>query len=56
MYFKTGLSEKGIIHISRMKNFASQIVFFLENGAYCIPGSAETGGYSVRTSVLCHYM
>ena len=34
-----------------MKNLVSHILFFLEKGAYRIPGSAENGGYSARTSV-----
>ena len=52
-YFQTGMSEKGTIHISMMKT-GSVIYFFLEKGGYRIPGSAEKGGYSACTSVLCH--
>ena len=28
--------------------------FPLKKGAYRIPGNAKKGGYSARTSVLCH--
>ena len=50
----TGMSEKGIINVSMMKNWASHILFLRKKGAYPIPGSAEKGGYSARTSVLCN--
>ena len=31
-----------------------QILFLKKKGAYRIPDSAEKGGYSGRSSVLCH--
>ena len=31
-----------------------QSFFFRKKGAYRIPGSAEKGAYSARTSILCH--
>ena len=48
------MSENRTIHITMMKNWVSHILFLRKKGAYCIPGSAEKGGYSQRTSVLCH--
>ena len=30
------------------------LFFFKKGGVYYIPGSAEKGGYSARTYVLCH--
>ena len=49
-YFLTGMSENGTTHITIMKNWASHIILFLRS----YTGSAEKGGYSCRTSVLCH--
>ena len=54
VYFQTGMSESGNIHITMMKNWVSHILFLRKKGAYRIPGSAVKGGYSGRTSVLCH--
>ena len=48
------MSENGTIYISMMKNWVSHIFFFLEKGAYRLPGTAENGGYSGRTSAICH--
>ena len=42
------------IYISMMKNWVSHILFLRKGGIILIPGSAEKGGYSGRTSVLCH--
>ena len=43
-YFQTGMSENGTIHIyNNYKKTGSVIYFFLEKGAYRIPGSAEKG-------------
>ena len=48
------MSEKwGLSHKNPEKNWAIHI-FLLKKGANHIPGSAEKGGYSARTSVLCH--
>ena len=52
-FFPTGMSENGTIHITMMKNGVSHILF-LRKGAFHIPGSLEKGGYSARSSVLCH--
>ena len=41
------------IYQSRKKK-VSHIQFPWKKGAYRIPGSAEKGGYSGRTSVPCH--
>ena len=47
-----------ILVITMMKNWVSHILFLRIGGliSYRIPGSAEKGGYSHRTSVsvLCH--
>ena len=48
------MSENGTIYISMMKNWVSHIFFYLEKGACRLPGSAENGGYSGRTSAICH--
>ena len=37
------MSENGTIHITIIKKTGSVIYFFLEKGAYRIPGSAEKG-------------
>ena len=45
--------KKGPFTYGIQKNWA--IILFVEKkGANHIPGSAEKGGYSARTSVLCH--
>ena len=50
----TRLSEKwGLSHRNPEKNGHSY-TFCWKKGANHIPGSAEKGGYSARTSVLCH--
>ena len=46
--------KNGAIHIPTKKNGVSHIQFPWKKGSYRIPGSAEKGGYSGRTSVLCH--
>ena len=46
---KKRMSENGTCHITVMKNWVSHV-----KGTYRIPGSAEKGGYSGRTSVLCY--
>ena len=46
--------KNGAIHIQIKKKWVSHIQFSWKKGAYCIPGSAEKGGYSGRTSVPCH--
>ena len=53
MYFQTGVSENGTIHITMIKT-GSVIDFFLEKGAYSISGSREKGGYSGRTYILSY--
>ena len=45
------MSENGTIHITMMKNWVSHILFLKKRGAYRIPGSAEKGDYSRRTSI-----
>ena len=50
----TKLSEKwGLSHRNPEKSGHSY-TFYWKKGANHIPGSAEKGGYSARTSVLCH--
>ena len=44
----------GQIHIPIKKKWVNHIQFPWKKGAYRIPGSAEKGGYSGRTSVPCH--
>ena len=44
--------KNGAIIIPIKKKWVSQ--FPWKKGAYRIPGSAEKGGYSGRTSVPCH--
>ena len=55
--FKQGCKNRAI-HIPIKKKWISHIQFSVqfswEKGAYRIPGSAEKGGYSGRTSVPCH--
>ena len=46
--------KNGTIHIPIKKKWVSHIQFLWKKGAYRIPGSAEKGGYSGRTSVPCH--
>ena len=46
--------KNGAIHIPIKKKWVSHIQFSWKKGAYRIPGSAEKGGYSGRTSVPCH--
>ena len=46
--------KNGPIHIPTKKKWVSHIQFPWKKGAYRIPGSAEKGGYSGRTSVPCH--
>ena len=50
-----GVRNIWAIHISKKQNRVIHILsFFKKNGIYHIPGSAEKGGYSASTSVLCH--
>ena len=49
-----GCQNNGAFHIGIQKNRAIHILFVEKKGANHIPGSAEKGGYSARTSVLCH--
>ena len=49
-----GCQKNGAFHIGIQKNRAIHILFVEKKGASHIPGSAEKGGYSARTSVLCH--
>ena len=42
------------IPIKKKKKWISHIQFSSKKGAYCIPGSAEKGGFSGHTSVPCH--
>ena len=49
-----GWQKNGAFHIGIQKNRAFHILFVEKSGANHIPGSAEKGGYSARTSVLCH--
>ena len=53
VYFLNRDVRNGTIHISMMKNWASHILF-LKKGGLSYTGSAEKGGYSARTSALCH--
>ena len=46
--------KNGAIHIPIKKKWVSHIHFPWKKGAYRIPGYAEKGGYSGRTSVPCH--
>ena len=46
--------KNGAIHIPIKKKWVSHIQFSWKKGTYRIPGSAEKGGYSGRTSVPCH--
>ena len=46
--------KNGTIHIPIKKKWVNHIQFPWKKGAYRIPGSAEKGGYSGRTSVPCH--
>ena len=46
--------KNGAIHIPIKQKWVSHIQFPWKTGAYRIPGSAEKGGYSGRTSVPCH--
>ena len=46
--------KNGALHIAIKKKWVSHIQFPWKKGAYPFPGSAEKGGYSDRTSVLCH--
>ena len=51
-----GCQKNGAFHIGIQKNRAIHIHFVEKKGANHIPGSAEKGGHSARTSVhvLCH--
>ena len=49
-----GCQKNGTFHIGIQKNRAIHILFVEKKGANHIPGSAEKGGYSACTSVLCH--
>ena len=42
------------IHIPIKKKMDQSYTVCLKKGAYRIPGNAEKGGYSGRTSVPCH--
>ena len=54
IYAYTGTSEKwGLSHTNQEKSGQSY-TFCWKKEAYYIPGSAEKGGHSARTSVLCH--
>ena len=51
----TRMSEKwGLSHRKPEKSGHSYIFSLKKKGGQSIPGSAEKGGYSARTSVLCH--
>ena len=47
--FKQGCHKMG-----PFENWVIHMLFLRKNGAYRIPKSAEKGGHSGRTSVLCH--
>ena len=49
-----GYQKNGAFHVGIQKNRAIHILFVEKKGANHILGSAEKGGYSARTSVLCH--
>ena len=47
-----GASKFGPYHFQKLRRSYT----FLKKGEYYIPGCAEKGGYSARTSVLCHIL
>ena len=49
-----GCQKSGAFHIGIQKNRVIHILVVEKGGANHIPGSAEKGGHSARTSVLCH--
>ena len=54
IYAYTRMSEKwGLSHTNQEK-YGQSYTFCSKKGANHIPGSAEKGGFSARTSVLCH--
>ena len=50
----SGCQKNGAFHIWIQKKLGHSYTFCWKKGANHIPGSAEKGGYSARTSVLCH--
>ena len=46
--------KKWGLSYTNQENRVSHILFVEKNEANHIPGSAEKGGHSARTSVLCH--
>ena len=50
----SGCQKNGAFHTGIQKNWAIHILFVEKKDANHIPGSAKKGGYSARTSVLCH--
>ena len=49
-----GCQKNGTFHKGIQKKSGHSYTFCWKKGANHIPGSAEKGGYSARTSVLCH--
>ena len=49
-----GCQKKWGLSYTNQEKLGQSYTFCRKKGANHIPGSAEIGGYSARTSVLCH--